>query len=156
MSPRAPHSAAVPEAETSDLERRRFLARAWRWTSGGLLAGGLLLADRFLRGARATPRTLRLTHDEVARAIARGGDVVGEVLIAGTVEQPVARSLRCTHLGCRVRATAEQLVCPCHGSRFDRQGARLAGPARGDLVALALRRTDDGWQVTLPDGDGHG
>jgi glycine/D-amino acid oxidase-like deaminating enzyme/nitrite reductase/ring-hydroxylating ferredoxin subunit len=42
-----------------------------------------------------------------------------------------AVSLRCTHLGCLVRFNAAERSwdCPCHGSRFDVDGAVLEGPA---------------------------
>ncbi|WP_116206709.1 FAD-dependent oxidoreductase [Amycolatopsis circi] len=42
-----------------------------------------------------------------------------------------AVSLRCTHLGCFVRFNAAERSwdCPCHGSRFDIDGAVLEGPA---------------------------
>jgi glycine/D-amino acid oxidase-like deaminating enzyme/nitrite reductase/ring-hydroxylating ferredoxin subunit len=40
-------------------------------------------------------------------------------------------SLRCTHLGCLLRFNAAERSwdCPCHGSRFDSDGAVLEGPA---------------------------
>jgi glycine/D-amino acid oxidase-like deaminating enzyme/nitrite reductase/ring-hydroxylating ferredoxin subunit len=42
-----------------------------------------------------------------------------------------AVSLRCTHLGCLLRFNAAERSwdCPCHGSRFDVDGAVLEGPA---------------------------
>jgi glycine/D-amino acid oxidase-like deaminating enzyme/nitrite reductase/ring-hydroxylating ferredoxin subunit len=42
-----------------------------------------------------------------------------------------AVSLRCSHLGCLVRFNAAERSwdCPCHGSRFDVDGAVLEGPA---------------------------
>ena len=42
-----------------------------------------------------------------------------------------AVSMRCTHLGCLVRFNAAERSwdCPCHGSRFDVDGAVLEGPA---------------------------
>jgi Rieske Fe-S protein len=40
-------------------------------------------------------------------------------------------SMRCPHLGCLVRFNAAERSwdCPCHGSRFDVDGAVLEGPA---------------------------
>ena len=48
-------------------------------------------------------------------------------------------SLRCTHLGCLLHFNAAERSwdCPCHGSRFDVDGAVLAGPA-----TEALERRD--------------
>ncbi len=44
-------------------------------------------------------------------------------------------SLRCTHLGCTVRwdNAAQELSCPCHGSRFDDRGTPTKGPAKQGL-----------------------
>lgn len=46
----------------------------------------------------------------------------------GTVR---AYSPACTHLGCAYRweDSRHQFACPCHGSRFDVDGAVLGGPA---------------------------
>lgn len=53
-------------------------------------------------------------------------------------ETVYALSLVCTHLGCSVTVTADGLVCPCHGSRFDRAGRVLHGPADRPLSRLEL------------------
>lgn len=54
-----------------------------------------------------------------------------------------AVSLRCTHLGCLVRFNGAETSwdCPCHGSRFDIDGAVLEGPAN---QPLPRKRVDDG------------
>ena len=49
-----------------------------------------------------------------------------------------ALSLICTHLGCTVTVTEDALACPCHGSRFDRQGRVLKGPADRALERLKV------------------
>jgi len=35
----------------------------------------------------------------------------------------------CTHLGCTVNRTEQGYHCPCHGSVFNNEGTRTAGPA---------------------------
>jgi cytochrome b6-f complex iron-sulfur subunit len=42
-----------------------------------------------------------------------------------------AMSAVCTHLGCITGWKSEEgvIACPCHGSRFDRQGNVIGGPA---------------------------
>ena len=40
----------------------------------------------------------------------------------------------CTHEGCTITgADGDTYVCPCHGSRYNRSGQVLAGPARSSL-----------------------
>lgn len=55
-----------------------------------------------------------------------------------------AVSAVCTHLGCTVTRTDNELACPCHASRFALDGTRLAGPATQSLPQLKLSLTDDG------------
>lgn len=40
-----------------------------------------------------------------------------------------AISIVCTHLGCIVKPTPEGFQCPCHGSRFAKDGSVTKGPA---------------------------
>jgi len=55
----------------------------------------------------------------------------------------VARSLVCTHLGCTVEADGNEFACPCHGSRFDRDGLLLEGPAQKPLNQLRVEVLED-------------
>ena len=41
----------------------------------------------------------------------------------------VVFSNHCTHMGCPVLATGVGFSCPCHGSQFNTEGNRIAGPA---------------------------
>jgi len=45
----------------------------------------------------------------------------------------------CPHLGCIVEWNRNESTwdCPCHGSRFDKQGHLLCGPANSDLESIA-------------------
>ena len=72
----------------------------------------------------------------------------GVVVRAGGATRAVSRdgdeltslSAVCTHLGCHVSwNTAERSWdCPCHGSRFDRNGSVIQGPATRDLAVRPL------------------
>lgn len=48
-----------------------------------------------------------------------------------------SRSAACTHLGCIVNWDSAEKIwdCPCHGSRFDKFGSVINGPANSDLPA---------------------
>lgn len=50
----------------------------------------------------------------------------------------------CTHLGCTVEIEGQRLVCPCHGSIYDRSGKVLQGPAEQPLVRFHTRVSPDG------------
>ncbi|MFI6088566.1 FAD-dependent oxidoreductase [Streptomyces sp. NPDC051218] len=56
-----------------------------------------------------------------------------------------AVSARCTHLGCLVAFNEAETSweCPCHGSRFDVEGAVLQGPAVRPLEGVRLHADQD-------------
>jgi len=46
---------------------------------------------------------------------------------------------KCTHLGCRIKKfEGNELVCSCHGSRFDISGKAVKGPAIKPLKELII------------------
>jgi Rieske Fe-S protein len=51
-----------------------------------------------------------------------------------------ALSIVCTHLGCVVKQTREGFDCPCHGSKFGKDGTVIKGPAPKALPWLAVQR----------------
>ncbi len=57
-----------------------------------------------------------------------------------------AISVVCQHLGCAVHWTKEKNVfeCPCHGSKYYRDGVNFAGPAPRPLYHYQLSLSDDG------------
>ena len=59
----------------------------------------------------------------------------------------VVFSNRCTHVGCPVDATLTGFGCPCHGSQFNQQGARTAGPAIRplDRFQWEVRNSNELW-----------
>jgi cytochrome b6-f complex iron-sulfur subunit len=119
--------ATVPQS------RRAFL------TSLTLLFGSAALLRRYL--------TPRIPHQRHVLARAAAADIpAGGALVFQEARLALLRdnrgiyalSLVCTHLGCTLNVGGEQLSCPCHGSRFDRSGNVLQGPADRPLKRLRV------------------
>lgn len=57
-----------------------------------------------------------------------------------------ALSAVCTHLGCITNWKPEEgiIACPCHGSKFDTGGNKIAGPAPRSLSRFSMTRDDQG------------
>lgn len=57
-----------------------------------------------------------------------------------------ALSAVCTHLGCLTTWAPElgRIACPCHGSKFDRMGTKVDGPAPRPLAWLRVWLSDEG------------
>ena len=53
----------------------------------------------------------------------------------------------CTHLGCLTawKPELDLIACPCHGSRFNRDGIKVAGPAPEPLPWLKVWLAEDGY-----------
>ena len=124
--------------------RRSFLRSL---TFGGL---GLAAVVRFLtpsREAQAQATSVRVEDVPLGGAL-----VLPEQGFAVTRTATGAidvLSLACTHLGCRVTATEDGFVCPCHGSAFDRSGQVVRGPARLPLHRLTHSQTDGVLRVVV-------
>ena len=61
----------------------------------------------------------------------------------------VALSPECTHLGCTVDIQGARLVCPCHGSTYERDGRVVQGPAERNLSRYEVERTADALIIQL-------
>lgn len=69
------------------------------------------------------------------------------VAILREEEKLFALDLTCTHLGCTVAVHPTELVCPCHGSAFDRSGKVTRGPANRPLARYTVRERGDSYEV---------
>ncbi len=66
------------------------------------------------------------------------------VFIFSTDDGLHAISSVCTHLGCIVAVSETGFLCPCHGSKYDKNGKVSAGPAPRNLPWLEISRSVDG------------
>ncbi len=129
-----------------EMDRRGFL-HTMAWGAAALGAGSVLAALlRFVQPVLETgvPRPVdvglpagyalgSLTFIEPARAYL-GRDERGFYAILAA----------CTHLGCTPRLESDGFACPCHGSRFTRDGSVRNGPASRPLDRVLVGRTSDG------------
>ena len=69
-----------------------------------------------------------------------------QVYIVRTKEGFYAVSAVCTHLGCITAWHPEhnQIECPCHGSKFKEDGAKVEGPAPRPLPHFLITMAADG------------
>ena len=56
----------------------------------------------------------------------------------------------CTHEGCTINGQDGSVyVCPCHGSRYNRTGQVIAGPAKANLRQYATTFADGDVTIAL-------
>ncbi len=128
-------------------ERRDFLAGAAFWTTAGALGFAAL-------GVARMPKPGVLPGQSAAIKIGSPGEypvsaepvrVAGQNLfILHDAEGFAAVAAVCTHLGCIVSASPDGFECPCHGSRFARDGRVVRGPAPSPLVWFEMSLAPDG------------
>ena len=145
----------------SSPDRRSLLSRVASWFMlGGLLASyGTMaaMAGRFLFPARARRKRWQYLVREVDvsagasfayRAPSGESVAVARRANTGAVEDFVALSSTCPHLGCQVHweAQNERFFCPCHNGTFDAEGRATGGPPfeAGQQLARYPLRIEEG------------
>jgi Rieske Fe-S protein len=75
----------------------------------------------------------------------------GVFLVARTSSSAVsALDAVCTHEGCTITGAAGDIyVCPCHGSRYSRNGQVVNGPAKANLRQYGASLADGVVTITL-------
>jgi len=129
--------------EGNDGDRRDFLQRSSKVAMAAGLAGGYgglgAIALRYLYPAGdadvAWQYVTEVEKVEVGGAIRYQGPAGETINIArqgrgGGVDDFIALSSTCPHLGCQVRweGQHERFFCPCHNGIFDPSGVAIGGP----------------------------
>ena len=70
----------------------------------------------------------------------------GQFYVVNTDDGTLALWWKCPHLGCTVPwiSGENQFICPCHGSVYEYNGARVSGPAPRGMDIMPLEVQDDG------------
>ena len=73
-------------------------------------------------------------------------DLQNAIYVVRTGEGFFALSAICTHLGCLTAYKPDLgiIACPCHGSKFNKDGVKIEGPAPRPLPWLRMWLNDDG------------
>ena len=123
--------------------RRHFFRQALAYVAGVPLA--VLLVDmlRRVRTQQVAPPVA------IPPDVAAGLSVVEGAIVHREGDGAIrAYSARCTHLGCRIdRVAGDEVICPCHGSRFRADGSVVNGPATRPLEPMRVERdpATGGW-----------
>lgn len=73
----------------------------------------------------------------ISREIETGINYFDDFIIVKDKDTLSILKSECTHLGCKVRPSNDgNFVCPCHGSKFDKAGNVINGPANFSLKKL--------------------
>ena len=144
---------ATPPNPDPRLSRRDFLGWTWKGllALSGLLGLGALL--RFLDHQDEPPSPVTFDLGPAEKYPAGSVTLISEAqaVLVHAAGGFSALSTTCPHLGCTIEATAGGFQCPCHGSKFDRRGAVLTGPATRSLQNFRLETTAEGRLVLHTD-----
>ncbi len=74
----------------------------------------------------------------------------GEFFIFKKGKKLEVLNLHCTHMGCILRYFNDKklFICPCHHSKFTKDGKRIEGPAKRDLDKIAFKIVKDNVIIT--------
>lgn len=149
------------EAGQEGINRREFLSYAW----GGALTlltleSGLatyqFMYPRFREGEFGGKFILGDATALPQIGIDPEGNSTGKFWLINTDEGPRALYMVCTHLGCLYKwePSNNRFECPCHGSKFDREGHYIEGPAPRSLDQFLVEIVQGGSIVATTEDAG--
>lgn len=113
-----------------------------KWGMTSSMVSAMILSD-IITGKHNSCEEVFSPHRGASLAAAGGFFKQGCHAVSGLLgsastfvkEKNPGLSMRCPHLGCHMtwNADEESFDCPCHGSRFDRDGKLLDGPSQKDM-----------------------
>jgi Rieske Fe-S protein len=94
------------------------------------------------------PTNAALTKVGGAMLVNGNGDTMMVIRTAET--EVVALDAICTHLGCTLSFDSKdsQLVCPCHGAKFNEMGSAISGPTTTPLTVFSAILVGSSIEIT--------
>jgi nitrite reductase/ring-hydroxylating ferredoxin subunit len=123
------------------MPRRDFLGLTAWWSAAAALLFAFLGAMRLPKAA-VLPSPSKRFRVRLPASLDSGQTFVPtgrSVAIFKEAAGIYAISTVCTHLGCIVKATEKGFDCPCHGSKFNKDGSVVRGPAPKGLPWLEVK-----------------
>ena len=158
-----PSATAIPAAVVEDeydeqaaMTRREFLMYTWGAALGLLTVESALMSYFFMyprfRVGEFGGKFFLSQSDMPSMEAAPVGETAGKFWLVNTDDGPKALYMVCTHLGCLYKweASNGRFECPCHGSKFDKAGYFIEGPAPRSLDEFEL--TEENGQVIVDTG----
>jgi cytochrome b6-f complex iron-sulfur subunit len=139
-----PVQAAVKPA----VDRREFFVRLGLTSMGIAAVGTTVFGYQFL-----SPNVLYEPSPVVNMGRPEGYqldsvtlDVDARIFVVHAAEGFFALNAVCTHLGCLTawKPEIDTIACPCHGSKFTRDGVKKEGPAPKPLPWLRMWLSEEG------------
>jgi cytochrome b6-f complex iron-sulfur subunit len=150
---------SVTEEEANSqaaLTRREFLTYAWGAALGLLtveagLVSYLFMYPRFRAGEFGGRFFLPITEVPALES-APVAETAGKFWLVNSEDGPKALYMVCTHLGCLYKweASNNRFECPCHGSKFSKEGFYIEGPAPRSLDEFDL--AEENGQLVIDTG----
>ncbi len=127
--------------EPEPVGRRDFLGLMSLWAAASAMLFGLVGMLRLPKAAvlSSPSKRFRITLPATLAAGEAFTPPGRNVAVFRDDQGVYAITRVCTHLGCIVKPTAEGFECPCHGSRYDRDGLVTKGPAPRPLQWLEVK-----------------
>ncbi len=133
-------------SEKKSLTRRRFLGGGIFLCAAASLLGVTRMVQSFLSVEHPARRPTRMNLGRVGDF--PSGTILKKqgIYLVRDDRGLFAFSGKCPHLGCRFGWNEKEgyFECPCHGSRFDRSGHYISGPAVRDLRTVFLTKNPEG------------